>query len=293
MNKFDASLQIINAIISIDNYVVGINVPSGDVTVQGSRITVTNADCGISGGNEIDNFLIQGSVLDLTGEGVSSVGLLNGRDIQIDSSLIKITSQNSNAVYTDGAITVRNGSVLEMKAFYPALFSTLDTTITDSTVIAISTDDSGIYSRANILINGTSDILARGHWAGINANGNITINSGKIYSTSSHDMGIYLRGIFTMNGGDVYAQGATGFAAIGARYTKQEGDTEPVEKIVINSNYADIGGGKVSVSDWYSGASGEINWSRSWSSFVAGNDGNTKSNYNYSIIIAHGAFFLY
>lgn len=73
--------------LAICTNIIGINIPSGGVTVQGSRITVTNADCGISGGNEIDNFLIQGSVLDFTDEGVFSVELLNGRDIQIDSSL--------------------------------------------------------------------------------------------------------------------------------------------------------------------------------------------------------------
>lgn len=268
VNSQTSSLIIEDAVVSSDGYVGGINVPAGHIIIENSTFTVNNAKTGISGGNEKKEFLIKDSRLDIAVVGEGSLGLLNGSEIKIDHSQVKIVSEKSNAVYTDGGITIKNGSDLDVTGYWPALFSVLDTTITDSVVLAEGTADSAIYSRANIIIGGTSDIEASGYYAGINANGNITVNGGKVHSVSSADIGIYLRGVFTVNGGEVYAKGAAGYAAIGARYTKQAGDVDPAGKIVINVNYSEIGGGRISVSDWYEGTTDGNPWTRSWSSFV-------------------------
>ena len=274
-NKYDSSFTSNNATISLQGFAIGANISSGDVSIENnSFITGKKLNRGISGGNEIDNFVIKDSSLDFHVSGENSLGILNGHEIQIDNSNITITSETSNAIYTDGAITITNGSNLNIKGFYPALFSTLDTTIIDSVIEAVGTKDSGIYSKANITISGTSDINAKGYYAGINANGNITVKNGEVNATSTNDMGIYLRGVLTIDSGQVYAKGAEGYAAIGARYEKQSGDIDPVGKIVINNNYGDINGGKISVSDWYDGTTNDAQWTRSWTSFIGQADTN-------------------
>ena len=274
VNQFESALSVVNANISIDGYDTGANVPSGDVTMNGSSFTVTNANRGISGGNEIDNFRISNSTVTAIVTGENALGLLNGRKIQIDNSTVNLSSETSNAIYTDDAITITNGSDLDVTGFYPALFSTLNTTITDSKVKATSTNDSAIFSKGNIVIDGTSDVTAKGYWAAINAVKDITINNGKVNATSTNDMGIWARNSIAFNGGKVYAKGADGMAAIGVRYEKQAEDTDPVEKITLNNNHADVSGGKISVSNWFSGTDGDTPWTRSWTSFIASDDEN-------------------
>lgn len=263
-----------NATINIDGYEMGINVPSGDITVDGSEITVTNANRGISGGNEIDNFKIINSTVNATVTGANALGLLNGHEISIDNSIVNLLSDSSNAIYTDGAITIKNGSNLDVTGFYPALFSVLDTTITDSTVKANSPTDSAIFSKGNIVINGNSNVNAKGHWSAINTVNALTINNGKVTAASTNDMGIWARGSIAINGGELYSKGAEGYAAVGVRYEKQADDKDPVSKITVNSNYAEINGGKVSVSDWFDGTSNGNPYTRSWTSFIAEDDEN-------------------
>ncbi len=278
VNQFNSSFSGKNATISTNGLKTGINVPSGNISINNCRITTNNANRGISGGNEIDHFIINDSSLDLTVSGENSLGLLNGHNIQLNHSNITIISETSNAIYTDGPITITNNSNLNVTGFYPALFSTSDTTISDSTVKATSTNDSSIYSKANIVINGASDITAKGYLSGVNANGNIIVNNGKVTATSTHDMGIYLRGIFTVNGGEIYAKGASNYAAIGARYERQATDTKPVENIVIHNNYAETSGGKISASDWYNGTSNGTPYIRNWTSIIAEGDNNALSS---------------
>ncbi|WP_102401380.1 hypothetical protein [Haloimpatiens massiliensis] len=272
VNEFSSSLKIENAIIKIANYDMGINVPSGDIQIIGSTIIGdgTYFNRGVAGGNEIDNFIIKDSVVDFNVSGENSLGLLNGYEIQIDNSNVTLTSETSNAIYTDGGISITNGSNVDVTGYLPALFSVSDTTIKDSYVKATSTNDSGIYSKANIIINGASNIIAKGYYAAINANGDITVNDGKVNATSTNDMGIWARGSIAFNGGDVYAKGAEGYAALGVRYNKQPGDTVPITKVTVNDNYDESTGGKISVSDW-------DNNDRSWTSFIAKDDENKLS----------------
>lgn len=266
INAFSSNFVATSATITIDGYKDAINVPSGGITINDSEITVTDANRGISGGNEIDNFKIINSTVNATVTGENALGLLNGHEITLDNSIINLSSDSSNAIYTDGAITIINGSNLDVSGFYPALFSSLDTTITDSTVKAVSTGDSAIFSKGNIIINGNSDITANGYYSAINTVNTLTVNNGRINATSTNDMGIWARGSIAINGGEVYSKGGVygedKLAAIGVIYQKQADDTDPVSKITVNSNYAEINGGKVSVSDW-------DNKYISWTSFIA------------------------
>lgn len=267
VNEFSSSLKIENAIIKIANYDMGINVPSGDIQIIGSTIIGdgTYFNRGVAGGAEINNFVIKDSSIDFNVSGENSLGLLNGYEIQIDNSSVTITSETSNAVYTDAGISITNGSNVDVTGYLPALFSVSDTTIKDSYVKATSTNDSGIYSKSNIIINGASNITAKGYYAAINANGDIKVNDGKVNATSTNDMGIWARGSIAFNGGDIYAKGAEGYAALGVRYNKQSDDTVPITKVTVNDNYDEITGGKISVSDWDSN-------DRSWTSFIAKDD---------------------
>lgn len=239
----------------------------GSVTVDGATLNVSCQNDGAIAAE--NNFTLR------NGANVTAYGLYYGIQVWNENLLItgqskldaKSTEANCNAVYVaHGNATIEDDSSFIGESRYPALFSLLDMIIADSMVNAVSTDDSAIFSKGNIIINGNSDITANGYYSAINTVNTLTVNNGRIKATSTNDMGIWARGSIAINGGEVYSKGGVGgedkLAAIGVRYQKQADDTDPVSKITVNNNYAEINGGKVSVSDW-------DNKDRSWTSFIA------------------------
>lgn len=238
----------------------------GSVTVDGATLNVSCQNDGAIAAE--NNFTLR------NGANVTAYGLYYGIQVWNENLLItgqskldaKSTEANCNAVYVaHGNATIEDDSSFIGESRYPALFSLLDMIIADSMVNAVSTDDGGLASQKDIVISGNSTVTAQGYYSAISTV-NLVINNGKVNATSTNDMGIWARGSIAINGGEVYSKGGVDgedkLAAIGVRYQKQADDTDPVSKITVNSNYAEINGGKVSVSDW-------DNKDRSWTSFIA------------------------
>ena len=250
--SLDVTTDAVNAIIAkgvtVDGVSVKINTANDGAMISDGDIIIKNGAKVNSAGTYF-GLLAEGELLITGGSAVTA----------------KATEADCNAVFVKGSITIEKASSFEGTSSFPALFSKSGTEITDSTVNAVSADESAIASRADITIDGKSVVTATGFYAGISATKALTVNDGMVKGISTDDIGIWVGDAITINGGEVYAKGGNGEAAMAVRYVKQPSDTDPVAKITLNSNYQEISGGKISVSDW-DGAD------RSWTSFIAKED---------------------
>ncbi len=278
VNDFVNSIKIEDANIEIDNYSIGINVTSSVLEIKNSTITGKgdNFNRGISGGEPIGTMSIIDSEIDFSTSEDDAVALTTGNDLIIDNSIVKLKSTSSNAIYTDMNIDVKNNSNLDLVGYYPAMYSLGSNTITDSTVNAVSTGRAAIYSK-DITINGTSDVKVNGYYAGLSAKNNITFNGGNVNAISNMDIGIWSEGSININMGEIYSVGLPGVGAIGVRCTTTDTSISPVSKIILDDNYLEAIGGKISVSNW-------DGYNRSWTSFIGIYDNNILNSNKSNVI---------
>ena len=77
-------------------------------------------------------------------------------NISVSGGSIEAVSHKSNAIYTDGNISITNGSTLSAKGYYPALYAVGNIEVNGSSVEAVSEADVGIYSgTGNITVTGS------------------------------------------------------------------------------------------------------------------------------------------
>lgn len=161
VNSVGSSFMCNGASINISGYEVGINEPTGHVNIINSNISITNANRGINGGVDIDDFKIQNSTVDCTTSGDNGVSVANGRDILIDNSRLTLTSGSANAIYSAASLKIENGSEINATGGWTALYGETSVSISNSIVDAVSTNDIGIFSRNSIQLTG-GQIHAKG-----------------------------------------------------------------------------------------------------------------------------------
>ena len=77
-------------------------------------------------------------------------------NISVSGGSIEAVSHKSNAIYTDGNISITNGSTLSAKGYYPALYAVGNIEVNGSSVEAVCESDVGIYSgTGNITVTGS------------------------------------------------------------------------------------------------------------------------------------------
>ena len=77
-------------------------------------------------------------------------------NISVNGGSIEAVSHKSNAIYTDGNISITNGSTLSAKGYYPALYAVGNIEVNGSSVEAVCESDVGIYSETgNITVTGS------------------------------------------------------------------------------------------------------------------------------------------
>ena len=77
-------------------------------------------------------------------------------NISVNGGSIEAVSHKSNAIYTDGNISITNGSTLSAKGYYPALYAVGNIEVNGSSVEAVCESDVGIYSgTGNITVTGS------------------------------------------------------------------------------------------------------------------------------------------
>ncbi|HMM05722.1 MAG TPA: hypothetical protein PKD52_03510 [Clostridiales bacterium] len=113
-----------DATIQMSGYSIGINVPTGHINIDNSGIEIIGATRGVNGGTEIDDFEIKDSEIDCSVSGENAVAVANGCDILIDHSKLTLSSTSSNAIFSDAALSIKNGSEIDATGYYPALYGT-------------------------------------------------------------------------------------------------------------------------------------------------------------------------
>lgn len=266
-NGVDGYFKCSNATISTSGYVNNINVPSGHVDIDDSRIMIANGVRGINGGTEIDGFKIKNSEISCSVSGElsdSPVAIANGYNILINSSKLTLSSTSSNAIFTGASLIIENCSEIDATGFYPTLYGEISISINNSKVKAVSTGDSAIFTRGALAITGGSDINATARWCGMQSHGAMTISDSCVEAVSTEDIGIFSRDSIGIDGSKVHAKGGESFAAMAARMVRSA--DEAAGSIISYDGLVELNGGKTAFGDWFQhSSSGET---RSWTSLI-------------------------
>ena len=187
------SLEIINkdgknAISTLPRTYNGLGADNGLTVKNGAKVTLTDLWEGIiaaSGTVAIS----EGSTVSITTAGPA----INGGTVSIGSATVNVESseQNENAIVAN-RIAISDDAHVTAKSIYPALYAISGINITGGTVEAISTNDCGIFTPANLAISGNgTQVTANGYFAGLQGNSGINITGGTVNATSTNDCGIF------------------------------------------------------------------------------------------------------
>ena len=138
-------------------------------------------------------------------------------NISVNGGSIEAVSHKSNAIYTDGNISITNGSTLSAKGYYPALYAVGNIEVNGSSVEAESPDSNGIYAGGKISITNGSTLSAKGYYPALYAVGNIEVNGSSVEAVCESDVGIYSgTGNITVTGSYVNASSGNNTYSIDA-----------------------------------------------------------------------------
>lgn len=280
-------LELLDCDISIDDFCTGINLPDSEINIDNSSLKISGAVIGISIGDG-DSSVISDSKIEIncfrdsfTDEydyTTTPLGIMDGKDLKIINSDISIDvdKNDSNAIYSDGVISIKDGSKLILESSWPALYAMGEISVNKSKVFATCDTGTAIYTENDMKIENGSEIKAKGYYRALQSVGSMTLSDSKINAVSTNDIAIWSLKQMELDG-EVYAKGGVGYPAIAVRYQKADGDNEPEAKITLNKDYTEESGGKISASDWYENNGKTY----SWTSFIAKNgDGKLATDFS-------------
>jgi glucan-binding YG repeat protein len=260
-----------NANVTITDFEIGINNPAADISIMdGSIVNIVSQGNGIVGGIG-PQYLIKDSTVNVSS---TQVAFLTGNLIDIQNSNIEANSSDSNAFYTDGGISIGDGSEILASGYYPALYAVDEIDISGGNIKASADADAAIFTPGNINITGGT-INASGYWPALNAVNEIAISGGDIEASAAADAAIFTQGNISITGGAVHAKGADGYAAILTKSLKASDETPAGISL---SDVWDINGGKVSVSDVWESDGQEYYWTSFIEKEDSGNLADDNSN---------------
>lgn len=208
--------------ITVDGEVNAIAV-HGDLTISGTgELTAEASDWPAiwSHGLVVDEATVQ-ATSNANGFSSSSISIQNGAavsgecgypllyatgSITIDGSAVNATT-DSNGIYTDGTLTIRNRSTVTAAGYYTGIFAGSDITIQNSTVEASGWEyNGGILGGSDVSITGGSKVTASAVDAqGIQVQGNLEISGAatevNISNTSDSFFALTVNGHIKITGG--------------------------------------------------------------------------------------------
>lgn len=175
-------------------------------------------------------------------------------DIEISGSKVTATAAGveANGMYAYGNLSISNQSEVNASGTYPALYGTDGVTISNSTVIAESSDDTGIFSPETVTITNGSDVRVSGYWPAIRGNAGVEISGSSVNAASNNDVAIFSPENVKIEKSIIEANGVSGaygilsnsVASVSDSWISTTGD-ETFENYISNSALINKGNGKV------------------------------------------------
>ena len=204
-----------NAAAASENAVDGLSTFKSSINLQDNAYLEAQGRAG--NGKYVGNALICNDIsvngnatLKASAQGVA-INIFN--DVNINGGNIIADSKNSNGIYAEGKIDIRNANA-EITGYYPAIFGKRDVNINGGKVIAYSKNSNGIYAGGKIDIrNANAEIT--GYYPAIFGNSNVLIENSLLKANSTGDVAVYSReGDITLKNSLVDANGADGHSGI-------------------------------------------------------------------------------
>lgn len=192
-----------------------------DIAIKNSKMEVTNSLQAINTGGivTITDSSITGSV---THEGTPGIANdyydtgIAGSSVTVDHSTVDLDTIQSNAIFADDILTIKNNSSVTAESVWPALNSKNAIEISDSIVKAESkSGEENAILAANTLTIRNADVTAKSYYPALFSGSALEIADSIVKAESTADLGIWSRGSLAIKGNsDVTATGTLG--SIGA-----------------------------------------------------------------------------
>jgi len=215
---------------------------SGNMTITGGTVTITNSGAGGYDGVEMDakgagclkadkNMEISGGTLTLKATGTGGKGIKADGTLDISNGTISATTTGSQYKYSSS-----------VTASPKAIKSTGGMTISGGSIYAKSSSHEGIESKSTMTVSG-GYVYAEASDDAINSSGDMTITGGYVMANSTGNDGLDANGNLYIKGGNVFAV-ATSQPEVGI-----DANTEGGKQLYIT------GGNVVAIGGFENGAS--------------------------------------
>ncbi len=268
----------------------GISSFSGNIEILNSAVEVNSSNIAVFAGNQIQISESEVTAKSSAASGLYTVNEDDGTISIENNSVVKVTAEADwPGIYTPGELTISGSEVTADSPGGIALYTGYGISMTSSTVTAttengysaVYTDDMiqisgsaveasaaegpGIFSVAETVIEGGSQVTGRGYGPGLIANGGLTVKGGTVDAVSSNYSGFESGHSLTVQGGTFHAKGGAGSPAVRIAVTDEEeykdSYTLDTSRIALAPGLGEVSGGVAAVSDWYDVGEG-------WWSFI-------------------------
>lgn len=244
---------------------------AGECTIKDTSVSLTYSDSN-SGNPGIEvapstyypNIDFQKSGLSCERSSIEIMGykygfLVNSNEISIKDSSVKVMSTSTGISGGDsGKDCVMDGVTFDIQSDGAAVTGT-NMTLRNCQGKLLSSGKNGIFSGTYLEIIDSDFLEIRGAYPALHVQNDLTISGSEISAVSTANRGIYsIAGILNFTASSIYAKGATGYPAVAADYKKQNDAGEPPVRIILDSGYEEIHGGRITASDW-----GDVIWNGS------------------------------
>ena len=195
--------------------------PDQNITIKNSKMEVTNSLQAINTGGivTITDSSITGSVTPAGTPGIPSYYYdtgIAGSSVTFDHSTVNLDTVQSNAIFADDTLTIKNNSSVTAKSVWPTLNSKNAIEILDSIVkVESKSGEENAILASNSLTIRNADVTAKSYYPALFSGSTLEIADSTVKAESTADLGIWSKGSLAIKGdSDVVATGTSG--SIGA-----------------------------------------------------------------------------
>ncbi len=234
----------------------GIRSSPGNIEISDSTVEVNSSSIAVFSGNQIQisNSTVTAESLASSGlytmnmdDGTISIennsvvtaaaganwsGIYTPGEVAVSGSEVTVYSLESNALYTGYGIFITDSTLTATaEGGYPAVYTDDLIQISGSTVEASAAEGPGVFSMAEMTIEGDSHVTATGYGPGLIANGGLTVSGGTVDAVSSNYSGFQSVHSLTIDGGTFHAKGGSGYPAVSVTTTEEEQPAKDLSRI--------------------------------------------------------------